>query len=127
MYKEILIIFFVIVIILALDVTTNAYTDRVAGELCNELEELKQNVLNQEEEKINAQMQQVESKWKDYHNVLVYYLEHGELEKVETELSTLRGKLEQKEYNHCAEEVEAMIFLLKHIQEKEQFSVQSIF
>lgn len=127
MYKEISIIIIVIALILFLDVITNSYTSNATNILSEELNVLREYVLSEKEEKINKQMEEIENKWERYNEVLAYYIEHDELEKVETELTTLKGGLEVKEYTHCIGNLDATIFILEHIQDKEKFSIQSIF
>ena len=127
MHKEFWTIMIVIILIVGLDIASNVYTSKVSQELTQELEQLKEVLFSKEEDSIHEKEKEVQEKWDQYHTLLAYYLEHDELEKVETELSVLKGKIEEKEYNNCLEEIETMTFILSHIQEKEKFSFQSIF
>lgn len=127
MYRDFWVIITVIIIIVILDIVSNNYTVKAMTTISGELEELKSVLYQDNEEKTHNQIKKIEDDWHHYHQVLAYYLEHDELEKVETQLSVLKGKIEQKEYDNCLEEIETMTFILGHIQEKEQFSVQSIF
>ena len=72
-------------------------------------------------------MEIVRQKWKEKYNILAYYIEHDELEKVETEITRLSANIDVKEYEHCIEEIEASIFILEHIQNKEKLDIISIF
>ncbi len=127
MYKEILIIIIVIALILFLDVITNNYTSNATCVLTGDLNNLRDYVISEKKEDINNKMKEIEDKWDEYKNVLAYYIEHDELEKVETELTTLKGSVEVKEYTHCVGNLDATIFILEHIQDKEKFTIQSIF
>lgn len=131
MYKEILIIGIIIILIFALDIITNKYTSIATENLSNDLEELREelreDIIKEKEDVINDKMKAIFDKWHKYHEVLVYYIEHDELEKVETELTTLKGSLEVKEYPHSIGNLDTAIFILEHIKEKEKFSIQSIF
>ena len=127
MYKEISIIIIVIALILFLDVVTNNYTIYATNKLSEDLNILKEYVLSENEKEINKKMEAIENKWNEYNEILAYYIEHDELEKVETELTTLKGGLQVKEYSHCIGNLNATIFILEHIQDKEKFSIQSIF
>ena len=55
------------------------------------------------------------------------YIEHDELEKVKTELTGLSAFLSVEEYNECICKIDTSIFILGHIQEKEEFHLRSIF
>ena len=52
----------------------------------------------QNEEKLNNQIENIVNNWNEKHKKLAYYIEHDELEKVETELVYLKGNIEVKEY-----------------------------
>ncbi len=127
MYKEILIIIIVLGLIIGLDIITNNYTIYATDSLTNDLNMLKGYILNNEDENVDQKIDEVNRKWKEYNNVMSYYLEHDELEKMETELRKLEGGLEVDEYEHSIETLNSAIFILEHIQEKEQFSIRSIF
>ena len=65
--------------------------------------------------------------WKKRFNILAYYIEHNELEKVEAELVVLKGKIENENYIETNENLEKTIFLLNHIEDKYAFNLQNIF
>ena len=127
MYKEFIIILIVIVLIISLDILSNNYTKKSVEILSVSLDEVKENVLNEERKIAKEKMQNVESQWKQKYNVLAYYIEHDELEKIETEITGLSSLIDVEEYNQCIEKLYTTKFLLKHIEEKEKFSIQNIF
>ena len=127
MYKEVIIIFVVVALVLGLDIIANNYLKQAVAELSNELNQLRVPILEENQEKAQKQMQVVKDKWKEKYNILVYYIEHNELEKVETELVRLAADIDMKEYKHCINELSTSIFILEHIQQKEKFDLMSIF
>lgn len=127
MYKEIIIIIVVIILVIGLDVISNSYLKESVIELSNELKVLKVQILKENQEKSKKQMQIVKDKWEKKYKVLAYYIEHDELEKVETELVRLSADIDMKEYKHCINELEASIFILEHIEQKEKIDIISIF
>lgn len=127
MFKEILIIIVVIVLVVSLDVISNNYTKSAVEELSKELNILRIEVLEENQEKVKNQMQTVKDKWAEKYNVMAYYIEHDELEKVETELVRLAADIDMGEYKHCINELDTAIFILEHIQQKEEFDLKSIF
>ena len=50
-----------------------------------------------------------------------------ELEKVETELTSLSAYIDIEEYDHGVPELEKGIFILNHIKEKFKFDIKNIF
>ena len=127
MYKEIIIIMVVVTLVIVIDVISNNYLIKAVDELSNELNVLKVLILERNKLQAKEQMKIVKNKWKEKYNVLAYYIEHDELEKVETELVRLSANIEVKEYEHCIEEIEVAIFILEHIQKKEKIDIISIF
>jgi hypothetical protein len=66
-------------------------------------------------------------KWEERYKILAFYIEHDELEKVEIELTGLSADISVEEYKHCIAELDTTMFILEHIQEKEEFHLRSIF
>jgi len=127
MYKEIIIIIIVIMIVVGLDVISRNYTEIAVIEITGKLNELKVDILNEEHEIAKDKMKETMNIWKEKYNILAYYIEHDELEKVETELTRLSADIDMKEYKHCINELNTTIFILNHIKQKEEFDVKSIF
>ena len=127
MYKEIIIIMVVISLIVGLDIITNNYTKQSLEIITSELNLLREYILREDKQKAEDQMQIVKEKWEDRYKILAFYIEHVELEKVETELTGLSADINVEEYKHCIVELDTTIFILEHIQEKEEFHLRSIF
>ena len=127
MYKEIIIIMVVISLIVGLDIITNNYTKQSLEIITSELNLLREYILIEDKQKAEEQMQIVKEKWEDRYKTLAFYIEHDELEKVETELTGLSADINVEEYKHCIAELDTTIFILEHIQEKEEFHLRSIF
>lgn len=127
MYKEFIIIIIVVALIVSLDIITNNYTKDSVEILSNELNILRSDILEEDKEKALVQMQEIKEKWEERYKILAFYIEHDELEKVETEITGLAANLNVEEYKHCISQLDTAIFILEHIQEKEEFHLRSIF
>ena len=127
MYKELIIIVIVIAIIVGLDIITNKYTNETLEVLSSELNILKDYILKEDKENSKEQMQKIKLKWEERYKILAFYIEHDELEKVETEMVKLEADIEVEEFKHCISELETTNFILEHIQEKEEMHLRSIF
>ena len=54
------------------------------------------------------------------------YIEHDELEKVETEFTSLKACLEIEEED-CLEYIDRMSFVVEHIEKKDDFVLENMF
>lgn len=127
MYKELIIIVVVIAIIVGLDIITNKYTKQTLEILSSEFNILKDYILKEDKESSREQMQKIKQNWEERYKILAFYIEHDELEKVETEMVKLESDIEVEEFKHCVSELETTKFILEHIQEKEEMHLRSIF
>lgn len=127
MYKEFIIILIVITVVVGLDVLTNNYTKKSVAILSDELNRLRKEILDEDKEAAQETMTNIKIKWKEKYNILAYYIEHDELEKVETQLTALAADLNAEEFKHCISDLDTCIFILEHIEEKERFDIKSIF
>ena len=55
------------------------------------------------------------------------YIEHDEIEKVETELAGINGYIEIEEYKEAVVEIDKNIYILEHIKNKNLFDLENIF
>ena len=65
--------------------------------------------------------------WEKRHDKLAYYIEHDELEKVETAFVAMKSYVESEQYEESKSELDKSIFILKHIEDKYDFTLQNVF
>lgn len=129
MIREVFVCLAIIILILVGNFFSQNYTSKSVAELTEKIDELKQEVSKNEQDEtiIKNKTEELYNTWRDRFNILAYYIEHTELEKVEAELVVLRGKVANLNYNETSENLEKSAFLLKHIEDKYAFNLQNIF
>lgn len=127
MYKEFIIIVIILIFVFGIDFLTNNYVKESVRIMTDKLEALKETILQEDTDDIERKLAEIKIIWEEKYNVLSYYIEHDELEKVGIQIALLNGDLQVEEYNTAIENLEEVIYILKHIQEKEQFDFRSIF
>ena len=129
MYKEWIICIIVILLVVITNIITQNYTENSVEFMNGKLEVLKEELLKEELEKKNVQnqMEDVMNKWKEKYEKLAFFIEHDELEKVETGLTSLKANIEVEQYEECIPDLEKSIFILNHIKEKFKFNIKNIF
>ena len=129
MYKEIIISIVVIVVVFTLDFSLQKYTKETIGEFSLELSNLEKNIRDEtlSSLEIKDKTNQLYDKWLEHHEKLVYYIEHDELEKVESNFSAGKSFIESEKYSDAMSELEKTSFVLKHIEDKYAFNLENIF
>lgn len=129
MYKEMIISIITIIVILILNFITESYTGETVSKLTDKLTDLRTSILQKSNshEEIENKINTISKEWDRRYNLLAYYLEHDELEKVETNLAALHGEIETEEYAEAISELDKTVFILKHIEQKNQFDLKNIF
>lgn len=129
MYKEIIICSIVIVIVVILNIFTENYTNESIALISDNLESLKESMLSKEQNKenINIKIDDIVNNWDERYQKLAYYIEHDELEKMKTELVSLKGNIEVEEYEQGIPNLNNCIFILEHIKEKTALQIKNIF
>lgn len=125
MYKELIVTVIILILIFSLDIITNNYTSYACDELSRSLDNLKLDI--QENKIAENKIDDIFVNWKKHYHILAYYIEHDELEKVETELTKLRADIKNEKYEEYTMEIDTTIFILQHIENKEKFNIQNIF
>lgn len=127
MLKETIICIIIVIAIFSLDIFTQGYTENTTSEITNMMVELRDTILNEETGKITEDLNELEKNWKEKHDKLAYYIEHDELEKVDTAIVTMKSYIETEDYSSAAAELDEGKFVLEHIQEKNAVNLQNIF
>lgn len=128
MLKELIVCFVIIAIVFSVEMITQKFTDNSLDETSNELEELKTKILeSKENEELEENIDNLEKNWEEKQHKLSYYIEHDELEKVDTQLTAIKSDIETTEYNLSIEEINKCIYILKHIKEKQKLTLKNIF
>lgn len=129
MRKELIICIIVIILIIITNIITQNYTNKSVETMNIELENLKVKLMQEEVEKkeVDEEIEQIMEHWTKRNKKLAFYIEHDELEKVETELTSLKANIEVEQYEESVPELEKSIFILNHIKEKFKLNIKNIF
>lgn len=118
--KETIIICLIIIIILVGNIITQNYTSKSVEILTKNLEELRKDLSTEN-------LNKVYENWQNMHDKMAFYIEHDELEKVETDITEMKSYVESNEYLETLSKIDKAIFILKHIEDKYIFNLQNIF
>ncbi len=129
MYKELIISFIVIALVVIGNIITQNNTIEAVSQISGELTLLREEMEkeNVDQEKSQKQMKNVEEIWKKRYKLMAFYTEHNELEKVQTELTKLKADIHMEEYAQGVENLESCIFILEHIKDKSALKIVNIF
>lgn len=129
MLKETIICIAIIIAIIFGNHVTQDYTKESVNELTSELTNLRQNIakLEVENEKARDEIEKIYKQWEERKDKLAYFIEHDELEKVETELIAIKSYIESKKYEDSINDLDKSIFILQHIEDKYAFDLQNVF
>ena len=128
MWRDIVFCIIIIVVIITVDFFIQDYIKNSAEELTIKLDNLKQEISNKEEDKINeVDTKEVRETWKEKYKILASVIEHDELEKLEKNLTGIYSTLESKELSEVISELDESMFILRHIKDKYSFKVENVF
>lgn len=129
MYKEIIIALLIVILIFVLDYITQKYTDIAINDAIQDLNNIKQSLKKKEidNEIVSNEINEKYQKWLEYHKKLAFYIEHNELEKVETNFVTGKSFIENAKYEEAMAELEKTVFILQHINDKYSVNLENFF
>lgn len=127
MYKELCVIIIILISIIFFNDITQEYTKESEQIINEKLNNLKETILAEDKAKNLEMVDEILDEWEERKDKLEYFIEHDELEKVETELMSLKANIEIEEYEHGVPDIQKATFILKHIKEKFAFRIQNIF
>ena len=126
MSKEIVITVIILVAIIGLNAFVGKYVDDKLNHVLSELNDLRPLIEEEKYEEANQKIDEIDEYWKKSEDIVSFFVEHDELEKVMTEYTSLKTycKLEQEE---AFETLDKMAFIIKHIEEKDDLKLKNIF
>ena len=129
MKKEMIICIIVIAFIVIGNVITQNHTKQCVLQLNQELSNLKSEIIVAEKkhEELKNKSKEIRELWNNMQETLSFYVEHDELEKVETQLALLIGEMETELYDDAIPEIEKCQFILEHIEDKTSLTIKNIF
>ena len=84
-------------------------------------------MLIENKEQIDNKVKSLDENGGKKHDALAYYIEHDELEKVDTAIVSLKSYVETKDYSSAVAELDEGKFVLEHIQKKNAFNLENVF
>lgn len=129
MRKELIITILVFFIIIISDIFLQNYIKGSVEEIKNDLENLKKVVLDSgiESKELEEKVKTIYEKWEIKNKVLTFFVEHDELEKVNTELNKIKGYFEVDMKDDSMTDINETIYVLEHIREKQKVSLKNVF
>ena len=127
MFKETVICIIIIILIFSFDMFTQWYTKTSTIEMTAMLTSLKGEILKQDTTQIENKIKEIDEKWTKKHDRLAYYIEHDELEKVDTAIVSMKSYVETDDYSSAVAELDVGKFVLEHIQKKNAFNLENVF
>lgn len=127
MQKELVICVILVILIIIGDIVTQNYTKNTVNYITGELESLKQSLFEKDDDKADEEISKIDNKWKEVHDKLAYYIEHDELEKVESNFTACKSLAKTREYEQSISELEKTVYVLEHITDKYSFNLVNIF
>lgn len=129
MYKELIISIIVVGLIVVGNIITQNNTTQAVEQISSSLttvrEEIQKPNTNQEQSK--KLIEEADKIWQERYETMAYYIEHNELEKVETELTKLKANIDMEEYAQGVENLDNCVFILEHIKDKTALKIVNIF
>lgn len=129
MYKELAISIVILISIFGLNKITEDNTSNTVETMKSNLEIVRQDIIKKEpnKEDANRHMEEAYQKWEEYDDSMAFYIEHDELEKVKTALTSSKSFVESEEYEQAIECIDRCVYILEHIEEREKLSLDNIF
>lgn len=129
MYKELLISIIVLTLVIVGNIITQNNTIQSVKKVTNHLEFIREEITKDfvNIENVKSKIEELEKVWDEQSETMAYYIEHNELEKVETEMTKLKANIDMKEYAQGVENLDSCSFILKHIKDKTALKVVNIF
>ncbi len=130
MRRTLIICIIIVIAIILWDIMLQRYVKQVfepinymLDEIANKLDE--ENEINNKEE-LKNKMGEVDNLWDSKFKKMACFLEHDELEKVKTQFVVVKSAIEVNDRENAYEEINKAKYIIDHIKQKVNFSINNI-
>ena len=127
MRKEIIIVCIIVIAIFVTDFITQNFTKENIKSIEDKLNVMKESINNNETQNLNNQIKELEDKWAHIDKKMSFYIEHDELEKVNSSLVRFKSYIELEDYQEAITELEECKYILEHIKDKQRMQIINLF
>lgn len=131
MQKEMIIVAIIIVVVVGVNITTDKYTRNCVSEINMKLEEIcdMANASLEEEKENNQIIEKMDAlrEEEQFQQKLAFYIEHDEIEKVDTSIVEINEYIKLGLYDEAIPEIRKCSFILEHIKNKGELQVINLF
>ena len=127
MLKETIICIIIVSAIFIGNFISQDYTKQTVTQLTDTLSDLRQKVIDKNDTQSQEKIENINKEWDNKKSKLAYYIEHDELEKIETGLTEIKSNIQTLEYEHGIEQIDKTIFLLEHVRDEYEVNLENIF
>lgn len=129
MHKELIISIVIVISIFALNYITQGYTDKTVNEVKEHLNSIKEELTKEDPdfEKAIIKADKAFEKWEELDDKMALYIEHNEIEKVTTAITSTVSFTKMKDEGQAVDSIDRGIYLLDYIDEREKFTIDNIF
>ena len=114
MYREIVISVALLVFIFTANFFARNFTEKSIDEVTEKLEALQTEMIT-DGQKAKQEYEELEKIWLEKYEILAYYIEHDELEKVSSELYQLKGSIQTDQIDEGIPTIENCIFSIYNV------------
>lgn len=127
MSKEIIVSAIILIAIIVLNICVSQHIDKKMNYVVTKLGELKGELEVENFDESQKKIDEIDEYWKNSENILSFFIEHDELEKVITELTSLKAYIKLEDSEEAIETLDKMTFIINHIEEKDDLKLKNIF
>ena len=134
MKKEIFAVSIILVVIVLINIICQNYLSYAVDNIDFKLEEvacLSEQYLvegdNKEDIEAVERMNSISDEWNKYEKILSLYIEHEELEKIDTSIVLIKSYISVDNYEDAIPEAKECVFILNHIRRKQKVSIANLF
>ena len=129
MKKEMLIVVGIISIIILAHVISQNCVEVFFESISDDLDNIENKIINETfvKEELENDIKVTQNKWKSKYDFFACFIEHDELEKVQTQFISIRANIHVDAFDTSVDEIEKCQFIIKHIEEKDSLKIVNIF
>lgn len=121
--KEVLLIIIILIFIIFIELITVKYTNKSVDLIIDDANVVFEDLYSRN---VNESIEKLKEDWFKIEEILSYYIEHDELEKVTSSLVLLEENAKNEEYEQALANEREFVYWLNHFKQKDELILKNI-
>ena len=131
-YRHLVAAILIVIVIIILDIILENFTNKKIEAINKNLSEIEKIIQEDKYDDVTSKKMEDKykamiKKWDSSQKILSCYIEHDQIEKIDSKIKIIKTQIESKSYSDAIQTISETKLLVKYMQTKQDFTLENVF